>query len=225
MSSLSDNIARVRERIAAAAARTQRDADAVTLVAVTKTVDPARMAEARQAGITDFGENYFQEARDKLPQFGADIRWHFIGHLQTNKARYVAGRFTLVQSVDSMALAQELGKRATAAGTVQSVLLEVKLDAAATKFGVAPEQTEDLAGIVAETPGLALQGLMGMAPFADDPETARPHFARLRTLFERLPAAHRQVLSMGMTGDFETAIEEGATMVRIGSAIFGRRVP
>lgn len=221
--STADNIARVRERIARAAERAGRDPATITLVAVSKTVEPAHIREALEAGIRDLGENYYQEARDKQPLFGPEARWHFIGHLQTNKAKYVAGRFFLVQSVDSEALALELGKRAQAAGTTQAVLIEVKLDPAATKFGAEPDAALELAARVAETPGLRLRGLMGMAPFGDDPEQARPHFARLRGLYGQLPAEHRQILSMGMTADFEAAIAEGATLVRIGTAIFGTR--
>jgi len=223
MSSIAENITRVRERIAEAAARAGRDPAEITLVAVSKTVEPARIREAVEAGILDLGENYYQEVREKMPLFGPDVRWHFIGHLQTNKARYVAGRFALVHSVDSEALARELGKRALAANTEQPVLIEVKLDPAATKFGVEPDAVPELAAYVAQTPGLQLCGLMGMAPFVDDPEETRPCFAPLRGLFEQLPAEYRQTLSMGMTADFEVAIEEGATLVRIGTAIFGKR--
>jgi pyridoxal phosphate enzyme (YggS family) len=223
MSAIADNIARVRERIARAAERAGRDPAAITLVAVSKTVPPERVREAVAAGIRDLGENYYQEARDKLPLFGPEVRWHFIGHLQTNKAKYIAGRFALVHSIDSDELARELGKRALAAGGEQPVLVEVKLDPEAAKFGVEPDAAPDLVSRVAEIPGLRLQGLMGMAPFVDDPDRTRPYFAQLRGLFELLPIEHRQILSMGMTSDFEIAIEEGATMVRIGTAIFGQR--
>ncbi len=217
------NIERVRERIGAAAVRSGRRPEDITLVAVSKTVDAERIRAAHAAGLRDFGENYFQEAREKLDLFGADTRWHFIGHLQSNKARYVAGRFALVHSIDRIELAVELGRRALAAGVVQPVLVEVKLDPADTKRGVDAGAALGLAHAVAATPGLDLRGLMGMPAFADDPETVRPDFARLRALFDRLPEANRRDLSMGMTADFEVAIEEGATMVRIGTAIFGRR--
>jgi PLP dependent protein len=223
MTFIAENIARVRDRIVRAAEKSGRDPSGITLVAVTKTVNVERIGEAVQAGVTDLGENYYQEARDKLPLFGPEVRWHFIGHLQTNKAKYVAGRFPLVQSVDSEALAQELGRRAVQAGGVQDVLIEVKLDPVTTKFGVEPERALDLAARVAEIPGVGLKGLMGMAPFSENPDSARPFFRTLHGLFAGLPATQRQVLSMGMTGDFETAIEEGATLVRIGTAIFGSR--
>jgi hypothetical protein len=221
---IGENIARVRERIAQAAARVGRKAEEITLVAVTKMVEPARIQAALEAGVCDFGENYYQEAREKLGLFGTEVRWHFIGHLQTNKARYIAGRFSLVHSLDSIELACELGRRASAIAVTQPVLIEVKLDPSATKFGVEPSATLDLAASVAAIPGLRLCGLMGMAPILYDPQETRPFFARLRTLSERLPPENRQVLSMGMTADFEVAIEEGATMVRIGTAIFGKRM-
>ncbi|HXG23872.1 MAG TPA: YggS family pyridoxal phosphate-dependent enzyme [Chthonomonadales bacterium] len=224
MSSIAENIARVRERIACAAERAGRRPDEIILVAATKRVEPVRIREAVDAGIHDFGENYYQEAREKMPLFGPEVRWHFIGHLQKNKAKYVVGRFVLIQSVDSEALARELGKRATAMGITQDVLIEVKIDPfSAEKQGVEPEVAIDLAGVVAAIPGLCLCGLMGMAPIVSDPREATPYFRRLRSLFERLPRAYRQILSMGMTADFEVAIAEGSTMVRVGTAIFGSR--
>lgn len=222
-SAVAENVARVRDRIDAAACRAGRPPGSVRLLAVTKTVDADRIRAAYAAGVRDFGENYYQEAREKLPLFGPEVRWHFIGHLQTNKARNVVGRFALIHSVDRRELAAELGRRATACGVTQPVLVEVRLDAAATKHGVDAEEALDLAFAVRETPGLDLLGLMGMPPYADDPEVVRPEFRRLRALFERLPESNRRILSMGMTADFEAAIEEGATLVRIGTAIFGRR--
>jgi pyridoxal phosphate enzyme (YggS family) len=217
------NIDVVRSRIADAARRSGRDPDDITLVAVTKTVDPARIQAAADTGIRDFGENYYQEARDKLPLFGSEIRWHFIGHLQSNKAKYIAGRFDLIHSVDSLNLAAEIGKRASNRGLIQEVLIEVKLAESDAKHGVEPERTLDLAGDIAQTAGVRLRGLMGMAAFGGGSEDSRPYFARLRGLFDQLPPVNRVVLSMGMTGDFEVAIEEGATLVRIGTAIFGVR--
>jgi pyridoxal phosphate enzyme (YggS family) len=223
MPSIRDNIAELQARIAQSAERSGRSASEITLCAVTKTVEPARIQEAVQAGIRDLGENYYQEAREKLSLLGDQVRWHFIGHLQTNKAKYIAGHFALVQSVDSLELARELSVRAVKAQVLQPILLEVKLDPTATKFGIAPEETLSLAAQIAELPDLRLDGLMGMAPFGDNPDQSRPHFARLRSLFEKLPPENQVTLSMGMTADFEVAIEEGATLVRIGTAIFGRR--
>jgi pyridoxal phosphate enzyme (YggS family) len=176
-----------------------------------------------QACVLDLGENYYPEARDKIPLFGPEIRWHFTGHLQSNKAKYVVGAFTLIHSLDSLPLAQEIGRRASARNRVQSVLIEVKLDPSDTKRGVALEETLALAEQVTGICGVRLCGLMGMAPYAVEPEEARSFFARLRRLFEELPVENRQILSMGMSGDFEVGVEEGATHVRIGTAIFGLR--
>ncbi|MGC8667117.1 MAG: YggS family pyridoxal phosphate-dependent enzyme [Chthonomonadales bacterium] len=223
MSSIANNIAEVRARIARAALSAGRDPKDITLVAVSKTVDTERIREAWEAGITDFGENYYQEVRTKMQELPRQIRWHFIGHLQTNKAKYIAGRFALVQSVDREELAEELGRRANAAGCTQPVLVEVKLDPAATKHGVPPDQTIDFCNRVRAIPGLQLTGLMGMAPLLQHPEQARPYFAELRRIFERLPEENRRVLSMGMSADFDVAIQEGSTMVRVGTAIFGAR--
>jgi len=210
--------------MAAAAHRAARRPDEITLVAVTKTVAVERMRESLAAGITDFGESYYQEVRNKLDKFTEPVRWHFIGHLQTNKARYLVGRFALIHSVDSLRIAQELGRRSEGAGIVQNVLIEVRLDQTGGKTGPLPGgETDELVHAVAATPGLRLAGLMGMAPFSRDPESSRGPFRLLRNQFESLPAANRLVLSMGMSGDFEVAIEEGATHIRVGSAIFGER--
>jgi pyridoxal phosphate enzyme (YggS family) len=221
------NIARVRERIAQAASRSGREADSITLLAVTKTIAPERIIEAYAEGLRNFGENYVQEALAKMDvplMKRQDMRWHFIGHLQRNKVRDVVGRFTLIQSVDSLALAQEIGKRSQQIGSVADLLLEVKLDPAAAKFGIAPAAVLDTADAVRQIAGIRLCGLMGMAPFASDPEAARPSFRQLYLLFRQLPVEAQQTLSMGMTGDFEIAIEEGTTLVRIGTAIFGPRI-
>jgi hypothetical protein len=221
--SIADNVTRVRERIAAAASRVSRSPLDITLVAITKTVEPIRIQEAVHAGVLDLGENYYQEARDKIPLLGPEIRWHFTGHLQSNKAKYVAGAFALIHSLDSLSLAQEIGRRAAARNKVQSVLIEVKLDPSDTKRGIAPEETYALVEQAGGISGIRVCGLMGMAPYAVEPEESRPFFARLRRLYEQLPIENRQILSMGMSGDFEVAVEEGATHVRIGTAIFGLR--
>lgn len=220
------NIARVRERIADAARRTARSPESITLIAVTKTAPLERIALAYAAGIRDFGENYLQEALGKIGQSRAnwpDATWHFIGHLQTNKAREVIGPFGLIQSVDSLRLAQELARRVALQKRDLDILLEVKLDPSEAKFGFAPESVLEAAAQVASLENVTVRGLMGMAPFSDTPEQARPYFRTLYQLFQQLPPTCRQVLSMGMTGDFEVAIEEGATHVRIGTAIFGKR--
>lgn len=224
---IAENIARVRQRIAEAARRSGRDPGAVTLIGVTKTVPAERVAAAFRAGVTVFGENYVQEARDKIPAVNAATGkppvWHLIGHLQTNKAKYAVDLFDVVQTVDSARLAQEIGRQASKRSGTQRVLIEVNLSGEAQRAGVLPEGVAELAEVVARTPGVVLEGLMGMAPVAADPAGARPHFDRLRRLWEALPAGGRGILSMGMSGDFEVAIEEGATHVRIGTALFGNR--
>ncbi|MCW3055850.1 MAG: hypothetical protein JWN14_5020 [Chthonomonadales bacterium] len=225
---IAQNVAVIRTRIAQACERSGRDLNSVTLIAVTKTVPLPRIQAIVRAGVRDLGENYVQEALTKVgdPELrAAAVHWHFIGHLQRTKVREIVGRFTLIHSVDSLALATEIGRRASTVGTTADLLLEVKLDPIATKFGIVPEETFATAQAVQDIPGVRLRGLMGMAPFGSDPEAARPAFRTLRTLFDQLPPEARQTLSMGMSSDFEVAIEEGATLVRIGTALFGKRPP
>ena len=219
MNLIAENTNRVRARMDEAAKRTGRSPAEITLVAVTKKQTAATVLEALAAGLVDFGENYVQEAQEKWGQITA-VRWHLLGHLQSNKAKLAVSLFDLIQSVDSMKLARELGK-ASISGKTQDVLLQVHLGTEATKSGVAPEEALDLAAEIEAIPGLSLVGLMGIAPNGEEP---RPYFRELHRLFESLPQPSRQTLSMGMTNDFETAIEEGATMIRVGTAIFGPRV-
>lgn len=225
---IAQNIQHIRARIEQAAFRVGREADSITLVAVTKTVEAAQIAAAYEAGIRDFGENYIQEAQTKIgqpPLILPDLRWHFIGHLQTNKAKEVVRRFVLVQSVDSLRLAQEIGKQALKTGQPVEILLEVMLDPGSGKYGCKPEKTLEMAQQIEECPGVLLRGLMGIAPYTPAPEAARPAFKQLYQLYTQLSPECRHTLSMGMTGDFEVAIEEGATMVRLGTALFGKRPP
>ena len=223
-SEIAENLARVRERIAVAAARAGRQAAEVTLVAVTKHQPISAIHAALAAGVTDIGENYVQEALAKRGETdaagAAPLHRHLIGHLQSNKAKQAVAAFDLIQSVDSLKLARVLAGHAQAAGKTQSVLFQVHLGDEVTKTGFPSEAVLAVAAEAAALHGLDVQGLMGIAPGAGDP---RPHFAALRRLFEQLPPANRRTLSMGMTGDFEAAIAEGATMVRIGTAIFGVR--
>jgi len=218
VSAIADNLSRLNAQIAAAAARAGRRPDEITLVAVTKKQPASAVAEALAAGVGDVGENYVQEAAEKRAEVPGG-RWHLLGHLQGNKAKIAVSLFDLIQSVDSVKLAQTLGRHAQAANTTQKILLQVHLGDEATKTGLPPDQVRDAAAEIAAA-GIALHGLMGIAPFGVDP---RPHFRDLRRLFEALPPENRRVLSMGMSGDFEVAIEEGATMVRVGTAIFGAR--
>jgi hypothetical protein len=224
---IAGNVARVRERIGAAAARAGRCAEEIVLLAASKTVEPERILLAARAGIADFGENYVQEARPKIARIGHGVRWHFVGHLQTNKVKQAVALFDIVQTVDSERLAVELERRAHCAGRRLPVLLEVNTSGEETKLGVAPDQALGLAEVVASLPALELRGLMTMGRLGAGPEDARPSFALLRRLFEalrrQLPAANITWLSMGMSGDFEVAIEEGSNMVRVGTAIFGAR--
>jgi PLP dependent protein len=224
---VAENVPRVRERMANAARRAGRSSESVRLIAVTKTQPAERVAEAAAAGVTDFGENYVQEARAKVPEVAVltdePIRWHLIGQLQSNKAKYCVGLFASVQSVDSISLTEELARQAAKRGQTQAILLEVNLSGEARRGGVAPDALPELVERVRGLPALRLEGLMGMAPVTETVEATRPHFRRLYRLWETLPDENRRVLSMGMSGDFEVAIEEGATHVRIGTALFGRR--
>ena len=219
MTTITDNFRSVNERVANAASRTGREHSDITLVAVTKKQPVAAILEILGAGATDIGENYVQEAADKRESV-LSARWHLLGHLQSNKAKVAVGLFDLVQSVDSVKLARALGMQAQSSGSVQEILLQVHLGDEETKFGLLPGAVADSAAEIAELPGVALQGLMGIAPNGLE---ARPYFQQLRVLFEALPANNAKILSMGMTGDFEAAIEEGSTLIRIGTAIFGPR--
>lgn len=226
--SVADNIRLVRETMAEAARRSGRDPAAVRLMAVTKKVDDDRIIEAIRAGVEIVGENYVQEAKRKLDKMGKDAEWHMIGHLQTNKAKYAVRLFDVVQSVDRMELAQELDRRARADGRVMKVLIEVNIGGEQTKSGVPRETALALVRATAPLENLSIQGLMTMPPWFDDPEEARPFFGALRELrnriiAEKIPRVEMRELSMGMTGDFAVAIEEGATIVRIGRGIFGER--
>jgi PLP dependent protein len=217
----------VRARVEAACARAGRDPSSVTIVAVSKTHDAEAVRAAVAAGVTDVGENYAQEMADKQ-QACADlaVAWHYIGRLQSNKAKLVAGKVALVHAVDSSALATELGKR-VGAGKVQPILLAVNLAGEATKAGVSEDQAYELArGIHRNIAGVRLDGLMTMPPPSDDPEASRPYFERLAKLRDAMSRGLDHdfpVLSMGMSSDYEVAIACGATHVRIGTAIFGPR--
>jgi pyridoxal phosphate enzyme (YggS family) len=220
---VAENVEKVRERIAAAALRAGRRPEEITLVAATKGRTVEEILAAREAGIADFGENYWQEARPKVEAIRSGIRWHFFGHLQRNKAKHVARHFDVLQSLDSLTLAASLSKTLQAVDRKLQVLVEVNIDDEPTKSGVEPEAAVSLAAEASKAARVEVSGLMTMgAAGVDEPELRR-RFRRMRALFDRLPAEQRAVLSMGMTSDFEVAIEEGATMVRIGTAIFGPR--
>lgn len=225
MSTIAERWSQIRARVDAACARAGRAPGEVTIIAVSKTHPVTAVREALAAGATDFGENYAQELAEKRREL-PDVRWHYIGRLQRNKAKLVAGQVALVHAVDTVELAQELGKRA--AGGTQPVLLSVNLAGETTKGGVTGEQALELARAVATTPGVRLDGLMTMPPPSDDPEASRPVFTALQGLRAEIADAlgtPLPVLSMGMSDDFEVAVEEGATLVRIGTALFGARRP
>ena len=217
---MAGNLDTIRHRIATAAARAGRDPGDVTLVAVSKTIPPAGIEDALAAGQTLFGESKLQEANAKIPLISSRAHWHMIGHLQSNKARDAVALFELIHSVDSVPLAGEINKWADRAGKTQPILLEVNVAGEARKFGFKPDAVEAALREIHALPRLEVAGLMTIAPYTDDPERARPFFRQLRALRDRLGL--RQ-LSMGMTGDFEVAIEEGATFVRLGTAVFGER--
>jgi len=224
---VAERLERIRERIAAAAARAGRDAAAVTLVGATKGVDPGRIREAVAAGLVDFGENWVQEALRKIAALGPGPRWHFIGRLQRNKVRHVAGAFEVVHSIDRLQVAEALDRAAARVGRRLRVLVEVNIAAEATKSGVAPEAADALVGALGTLRHLEVAGLMTIGPIVASPEAMRPYFRRLREMRDRLRAGPGGPgfveLSMGMSADFEVAVEEGATIVRVGRAVFGER--
>ena len=213
------NLGRVQEAVARACARAGRSPDDVLLIAVSKTMDVERVRLAIAAGVAALGENRVQEAKEKIEALGRPVPWHLIGSLQTNKARDAARLFDWIHSVDRLELAQELSRRAE---RVLNILLQVNLGDEPQKGGVAPAELKRLHELVAALPNLKVRGLMAIPPATLQPEQARPFFRQLRELREQLGREH---CSMGMSADFEVAIEEGATMVRVGTAIFGPRAP
>jgi len=226
-------IGAIMERIGESAMRAGRRPDEVRLVAVTKTVGIPMILEVIKAGVTTLGENRVQEARDKISDLksqvpGVRVEWHLIGHLQRNKAKYAVRLFELIHTIDSVAIAEELNRQAEKAGKIQRVLVQVKLSEEETKHGISEGDLPRLIERIDELHNLRLEGLMTMPPFFEDPEDVRPYFRRLRKIRDSINALRGaryelRELSMGMSHDFEVAIEEGATMVRIGTAIFGER--
>jgi pyridoxal phosphate enzyme (YggS family) len=224
---IAERWAEVLGRVERAAERAGRDPSEVTVIAVSKTFPADAIVEALEAGATDIGENRAQELRDKMSVLGDRARWHFVGHLQTNKVRALAGRVALVHSVDRFGLGEAIARRAAAIGATQEVLIEVNLGGEAAKAGVEPPRAAALAAEVDALEGVSVRGLMAIPPAEKDPERARGYFKELAALRDdvvrNVPSATG--LSMGMTRDFEVAIEEGATWIRVGEAIFGPRAP
>jgi pyridoxal phosphate enzyme (YggS family) len=230
---LKEKLTRIRERIAKAAKDCGRDPRSVHLVAVSKTMPAEKVKEAIEAGVDILGENYIQEARDKISKLSDHtVSWHFIGHLQSNKAKYAVKLFDVIHSVDSVKLVREIDKQAKKNDKVQKILLQVNIAGEDQKSGVKPVEIPNLLKEISERENVSVLGMMTMPPFFDDPEKARPFFRQLREMRDMLqqkflsqldPSVSLDELSMGMSGDFEAAIEEGATLVRVGTAIFGER--
>jgi pyridoxal phosphate enzyme (YggS family) len=226
MNSIAENLERVCEQIARAAAKSGRSADDVELVAITKTHPAEKVREAIEAGQTLFGESRVQEARAKIPELPSSIRWHFVGHLQKNKIRHALPLFELIHSVDSLALAQDVDRIAQEEGLHPRVLLEVNVAGEGSKFGFAPDNLRAQMEALLASPRLSILGLMTIPPLAEEAEESRKYFVQLRELRDALQTEFRvdlAQLSMGMTQDFPIAVEEGATFVRVGTAIFGER--
>lgn len=225
---LKENLASVEQRITEACRRAGRSRSEVTLVAVSKTMPAGRLAEAYEEGVRDFGENKPQEIRDKYPQLPEDIRWHMIGHLQRNKIKYIIDKVCMIHSLDSVRLAEAVSAEAQKHDIVMPVLVEVNVAGESTKSGIRPEEAEAFIREISVLPNIHVEGLMTIAPYTENPEENRPIFQKLYKLCvdirqKNLDNVSMCNLSMGMTGDYEVAIEEGATMVRIGTGIFGAR--
>ena len=225
---ISDNIRKVEEKIAQSCERAGRADNEVTLIAVSKTKPVALLKQAYDAGIRDFGENKVQELVDKLPQLPDDIRWHMIGHLQRNKVKYIIDKVWLIHSVDSLRLAQEISREAVKRQITANILVEVNIAEEGSKFGAAAQEAEELVEAISRLPGICVKGLMTVAPYVEDAEQNRGFFRNLKQLSvdiaeKNIDNISMNILSMGMTGDYGVAVEEGATYVRVGTGIFGER--
>ena len=225
---LKDNLAAVEERIGQACIRAGRARSEVKLIAVSKTKPVEMLQEIYDEGIRDFGENKPQEIKEKYPVLPDDIRWHMIGHLQRNKIKYIIDKVCMIHSVDSIRLAEAISEEAGKHALVMPVLVEVNVAGEESKYGIMPEETENFVRQISNLPNIQVQGLMTIAPFTENAEENRIHFRNLKKLYvdikdKNIDNVNMCNLSMGMTGDYEVAIEEGATMVRVGTGIFGER--
>ncbi len=231
MLQIKENLLRIKQRITEAALRSNRNPEDIRLVAVSKRMSLGKIEDAAQCGHTIFGENYLQEAKEKIEQFQGNVEWHFIGHIQSNKAKAVASLFDYVHTVDRLKLASALDKHAGQLNRKLSVLLQINVGEEVQKAGVLPGDAEKLIQTMQTLPNLKVCGLMTMPPLKNDPEELRPYFRQLRQMAENFAnkgyfaSGSQFELSMGMSGDFEIAIEEGATLIRVGTAIFGQRPP
>lgn len=225
---IKENIISVKDRMARAAIKTGRNLEDITLVAVTKTVIPARIDEAIESGIRHIGENRVQEIRSKYPYIKNRVKWHLIGSLQTNKVKYIIDKVDMIHSLDRLSLAKEIDKRASMNGIVLPVLIQINVSKESTKSGIYIEELDDFLDQIQQFENIRVKGLMTIAPLLDNAEKTRPYFAKLKEIYEDIKLRQysnvtMEYLSMGMTNDFEIAIEEGANIVRIGRAIFGER--
>ena len=223
-----DNLRKVEENIGAACDRSGRAREDVTLIAVSKTKPVEMLREAYDAGCRDFGENKVQELVDKYDQMPDDVRWHMIGHLQRNKVKYIVDKVYMIHSVDSLRLAEEISKEAVKKNVTVSILVEVNVAEEESKFGTTAEETVSLVENIAKLPNILVKGLMTIAPYVEDSEENRLYFAKLKQIYvdithKNIDNVYMEELSMGMTGDYEVAIEEGATYIRVGTGIFGER--
>ncbi|SFR14432.1 YggS family pyridoxal phosphate-dependent enzyme [Desulfoscipio geothermicus] len=216
-----ENLQQVQERINAAAARAGRDPAQIKIIAVTKQVQVPEIKEVVDAGIVDLGENRVREMTGKMTELPPEVRWHMIGHLQTNKVKYIMGRVELIHSLDRWNLAEEIDRRAGKLGVKMPVLVQVNTSGEKSKFGLSSGELPDFLAALADLPNVAVKGLMTIAPYVDNPEEVRPFFRELRLLAQKFNLKH---LSMGMTNDFEVAVEEGADMLRLGTVLFGSRI-
>ncbi|MGI5933137.1 MAG: YggS family pyridoxal phosphate-dependent enzyme [Eubacterium sp.] len=225
---VTENLKDIRQQVADACRRAGRNPETVTLIAVSKTKPAEMLQEAYDAGVRDFGENKVQEMMQKEEILPADIRWHMIGHLQRNKVKYLMGKTELIHSVDSLRLAEEISRLSVKNQICTDILIEVNIAGEESKFGTSRQEAFDLVRAAAQLPGIRIRGLMTVAPYTEHPENNRGYFRKIRELSvdiaaENIDNVHMDFLSMGMTGDFEIAIEEGATHVRVGTGIFGER--
>lgn len=229
MSEITQNIDEINAKITKAAQHFGRKREDILLLAVTKTINASTIKQAVDYGLTELGENKVQEILDKYEVIGSDVKWHLIGHLQTNKVKYIIDKVELIHSVDSLKLAQEIDKRAQQQGKCMNILIEINIAGEESKFGIKPKEAENFIAEISQMKNICVKGLMSVAPFVENSEENRNYFSQMRQLLvdinaKKMNNVNMDVLSMGMTGDYEVAIEEGATIVRIGTGIFGKRI-